>query len=53
MHGTYLNDRRLDKNYPRELIDGDVLVLGAEVKRGVETFPACSFQINYEIRPYE
>ena len=53
MHGTYLKNYRLAKDEPRELSDGDVLTLGAEVKRGIETFPACSFKLNYEVRPYE
>lgn len=53
MHGTYVNDRRLNKDELKELANGDVLLLGAEVKRGIETFPACSFQLNYDIRPYE
>jgi len=53
MHGTYLNNHRLGKDEPRDLADGDILILGAEVKRGIETFPACSFQLNYEISPYE
>ena len=53
MHGTYVNDRRLNKDELKELANGDVLLLGAEVKRGIETFPACSFQLSYDIRPYE
>ena len=53
MHGTYVNNHRLNKDELKELANGDVLLLGAEVKRGIETFPACSFQLNYDIHPYE
>lgn len=53
MHGTLLNGVKLMANTPQQLEDGDVVVFGAEVKRGPETFPACSFQINYEAIPYK
>lgn len=48
MHGTYLNDFELPRNVPSNLNNGDIVVFGAEVRRGPETFPACSFRINFE-----
>ncbi|CZS98405.1 hypothetical protein WAI453_005832 [Rhynchosporium graminicola] len=44
MHGTYLNDIELPKHTPTVINDNDVLVFGAEVRRGAEVFPACSFK---------
>lgn len=48
MHGTYLNGVELARHVPSTLNNGDILVFGAEVRRGPETFPACSFRISYE-----
>lgn len=48
MHGTYLNNIELPRNVPSTLNNGDIVVFGAEVRRGPETFPACSFRINFE-----
>ncbi|KAH7356747.1 hypothetical protein BKA65DRAFT_474548 [Rhexocercosporidium sp. MPI-PUGE-AT-0058] len=53
MHGTWLNDFELPKNTPTIITDGDVVVFGAEVRRGAEVFPACSFQVNYKSVPYQ
>lgn len=53
MHGTYVNHDQLKKKEARGLSDGDIVVFGAEVKRGEETFPACAFKITYEILPYK
>lgn len=47
LHGTRLNNALLRRDEATKLVDGDVLVFGAEVRRGSETFPACSFRINY------
>ncbi|KAG9243351.1 hypothetical protein BJ878DRAFT_511234 [Calycina marina] len=51
MHGTFLNDERLDKGVPSFLRHGDILELGAEVNRSDETFPACAFQVTFEMFP--
>lgn len=51
MHGTYLNNSQLLTNELQTLSPNDILVFGAEVKRGDETFPACAFRVNYEIFP--
>ncbi|KAE8453084.1 hypothetical protein EG329_012271 [Mollisiaceae sp. DMI_Dod_QoI] len=48
MHGTHLNDTELARNVPSTVNNGDTVVFGAEVRRGPETFPACSFRVNYE-----
>jgi len=53
MHGTYLNDIELPKNTPTIITGNDVLVFGAEVRRGSEVFPACSFQVTYRSTPYK
>ncbi|KAH6722284.1 hypothetical protein BKA61DRAFT_568823 [Leptodontidium sp. MPI-SDFR-AT-0119] len=53
MHGTYLNDFELPKDTPTVINDGDVVVFGAEVRRGPEVFPACSFRVNYKPVPYK
>jgi hypothetical protein len=53
MHGTYLNNIELQRKDPRILNDGDIVVFGAEVRRGVESFPACAFRINYEFLPWK
>lgn len=51
MHGTYVNGGELQRKKPQTLQSGDVIVFGAEVRRGVETFPACAFQVTYEFLP--
>lgn len=51
MHGTYLNHYQLKTREARSLIDGDVVIFGAEVKRGDETFPACAFKVGYNVTP--
>jgi hypothetical protein len=53
MHGTYLNGVELPRNAPMAIDDGDVLVFGAEVRRGPEIVPACKFQVNYQFVPYK
>ncbi|OBT92480.1 hypothetical protein VE01_09580 [Pseudogymnoascus verrucosus] len=52
MHGTRINNRQIPKNDPIPLANDDVISLGAEVKRGIETYPECRFQVNYELLPY-
>lgn len=51
MHGTTLNDQELQRQEPRSLNNGDIVKFGAEVRRGPETFPACSFRVEYNILP--
>jgi pSer/pThr/pTyr-binding forkhead associated (FHA) protein len=53
MHGTYLNGVELPRKTPMAIDDGDVLVFGAEVRRGPEIFPACKFQVNYQFVTYK
>jgi hypothetical protein len=54
MHGTYHNySPRMENGVVKELSNGDILVFGAEVKRGPETFPACAFQITYKFTAYK
>lgn len=48
MHGTYLNGVELARHMPSILNNGDIVVFGAEVRRGPETFPACSFLVAIE-----
>lgn len=48
MHGTMLNGEALVREEPRSLNNGDEIKFGAEVRRGSETFPACSFKVEYE-----
>ncbi|PVH84485.1 SMAD/FHA domain-containing protein [Cadophora sp. DSE1049] len=53
MHGTHLNNFELPRDTPTVITDGDVVVFGAEVRRGPETFPACSFRVNHKIVSYK
>ena len=53
MHGTFVNDLQLERHEPSELSDGDLVVFGAEVKRNLDTFPACAFRVNYEFLPFK
>jgi hypothetical protein len=53
MHGTYLNDFELPRKSSMVIADGAIVVFGAEVRRGPETFPACKFQVNYTFEPYK
>jgi pSer/pThr/pTyr-binding forkhead associated (FHA) protein len=50
-HGTRLNGIKLARKEPKVLTDGDIVTFGAEVRRGSDTFPACSFTITYECFP--
>lgn len=52
MHGTYHNHPRLTQGEPSILSNGDILVFGAEVKRGTDIFPACAFRVTFEYTPY-
>ncbi|CAG8982180.1 hypothetical protein HYALB_00003616 [Hymenoscyphus albidus] len=52
MHGTFLNDNKLEEMKDAALNKGDILVFGAEVKRGLEVFPACSFKVDLAFAPY-
>ncbi|KAI9743453.1 MAG: hypothetical protein M1818_002765 [Claussenomyces sp. TS43310] len=51
MHGTRLNDTQLCPHEYAKINNGDTVVFGAEVRRGPEVFPACSFVLNYEFCP--
>ncbi|KAL3420672.1 Factor arrest protein 10 [Phlyctema vagabunda] len=49
MHGTFLNNRQLESHRAETFKNGDTVIFGAEVTRGVEVFPACAFTIEYEL----
>ena len=49
MHGTFLNDQQVKKDQAVPIDNGDIVVFGAEVKRGTESFPPCAFRLNYEM----
>jgi pSer/pThr/pTyr-binding forkhead associated (FHA) protein len=49
MHGTRLNEVMITPNKHHRLQEGDIIMFGAEVRRGPETFPACKFRIDFEI----
>lgn len=53
MHGTFVNGNRLAPDVPTELQDGDHIILGAEVRRGRETFPACAFDLAYRLTKFK
>ncbi len=53
MHGTFVNKYQLEREAPMTIGNGDVLTFGAEVKRGSEVFPPCSFKVNYDFVPYK
>ncbi|KAI9048669.1 hypothetical protein LZ554_007500 [Drepanopeziza brunnea f. sp. 'monogermtubi'] len=53
MHGTFLNHKQLLSDDPTVINNGDDLVFGTEVKRGPETFSACSFRVYYITAPYK
>lgn len=53
MHGTFVNDLQLRRGEPSGLSSGDLVVFGAEVKRNLDTFPACAFRVNYEFLPFK
>lgn len=52
MHGTYVNSIQLPPDECQVLQNEDMLVFGAEVRRGADTYPACTFQVHYELAPY-
>lgn len=52
MHGTFVNNNKLATREPTSVSDGDEITFGAEVKRGPETFAACSFQVKIDYVPY-
>ncbi|KAM3074691.1 hypothetical protein ACMFMG_008116 [Clarireedia jacksonii] len=51
MHGTFVNGQKLH-NGSELLGNGDTVVFGNEVRRGFESFPACSFKVFYEVTPW-
>lgn len=53
MHGTFLNESEVPKGIAMAISNGDELIFGAEVKRGIEIFPACAFRVNYNALPYK
>lgn len=53
MHGTTLNDKKIEQMTEVALTNGDIIVFGAEVRRGPEVFPACSFKVDLAFAPYQ
>jgi pSer/pThr/pTyr-binding forkhead associated (FHA) protein len=51
MHGTFVNGQKLH-NGSEVVGNGDTVVFGNEVRRGFESFPACSFKVTYEVTPW-
>jgi len=51
MHGTFVNGQKLH-NGSEVVGNGDTVVFGNEVRRGFESFPACSFKVFYEVTPW-
>ncbi|RDW60826.1 hypothetical protein BP6252_12209 [Coleophoma cylindrospora] len=53
MHGTFLNSRQLPRDEELSIKSGDNIVFGVEVSRGIESFPACGFNLEYEFLPWK
>ncbi|CAD6445264.1 78ea0c9a-8812-41e0-8f71-b7e5f3781694 [Sclerotinia trifoliorum] len=52
MHGTFVNGEKLD-NEAKALKINDRIVFGITVRRGMDSFPPCHFNINYEVLPWK
>lgn len=53
MHGTSVEQQRLEPGEPFCIADGSIVKFGTQVKRGNESFPPCHFRVNYEIIPWK
>jgi hypothetical protein len=52
MHGTAINNVTLLGETAYEIVNGDELSFGAEVRRGLEVFPPCRFKFNLKWEKY-
>ncbi|KAF7932756.1 uncharacterized protein EAE98_004055 [Botrytis deweyae] len=52
MHGTFLNKEKLGEE-AKPLNSNDQIVFGVGVRRGVDLFQPCHFEINYEVIPWK
>lgn len=50
MHGTYLNGEKVDRDVPRCLNTGDILVFGMGVYRNQQTFQPAEVKVDIEFR---
>ncbi|TEY35918.1 hypothetical protein BOTCAL_0575g00010 [Botryotinia calthae] len=52
MHGTFLNGEKLGGE-AKPLNSNDEIVFGIGVKRGMDLFQPCHFEVNYEVIPWK
>ncbi|KAF7882462.1 uncharacterized protein EAF02_005825 [Botrytis sinoallii] len=52
MHGTFLNGEKLGEE-AKPLNSNDQIVFGIGVRRGVDLFQPCHFEVNYEVIPWK
>ncbi|KAM0141982.1 hypothetical protein ACHAP3_001975 [Botrytis cinerea] len=52
MHGTFLNGKKLGGD-AKSLNANDEIVFGIGVKRGMDLFQPCHFEVNYEVIPWK
>lgn len=52
MHGTFVNGEKL-RGEAKTLKINDRVVFGIVVRRGMDSFPPCHFNINYEVLPWK
>ncbi|OAA43310.1 Forkhead associated domain (FHA) and phosphopeptide binding site containing protein [Metarhizium rileyi] len=45
LHGTYVNDKRIDKMQCRRLNHNDKVRFGVSIQKGSETFPPCEMKV--------
>ncbi|KAF7858429.1 hypothetical protein EAF04_009030 [Stromatinia cepivora] len=52
MHGTFVNGEKLGDE-AKTLNINDRIVFGIAVRRGMDMFPACHFNVNYQVLPWK
>ncbi|TGO87781.1 hypothetical protein BPOR_0204g00100 [Botrytis porri] len=52
MHGTFLNGEKLGEE-AKPLNSNDQVVFGIGVRRGMDLFQPCHFEVNYEVIPWK
>ncbi|TGO28486.1 hypothetical protein BPAE_0027g00530 [Botrytis paeoniae] len=52
MHGTFLNGEKLGEE-AKPLNSNDQIVFGIGVRRGMDLFQPCHFEVNYEVIPWK
>jgi pSer/pThr/pTyr-binding forkhead associated (FHA) protein len=45
LHGTYVNDRLINKHQFRRLHQNDTIRFGVPIQKGPETFPPCEMNV--------